>query len=197
MTAAGAAMTQKKIVALNCPTNFNRLTWRRFEVGIVSSLRVLSTVGLLGLTGCTSWLSIGESEFSCSGLPDAGQRCMSAAQVYEATDTRHGARITLGSSSEGATEVAERRPVGGENPAPSDWPMPVPSLGDERVPIRTPAQVLRVYVTPWQSAEGHLFMPGHVYTEVRARQWQIGVTGPVSNGLAQPLDATRGGGPRE
>lgn len=162
-------------------------------MGIFNGLRAVGTVGLLGLSGCTSMLGIGESEFACSGLPEAGQGCMSAAQVYEATDTR----LRLGSTSDGASADAEKRPSrGGDAQASSDWPVPVPSLGDGRVPIRTPAQVMRVYVTPWQSQEGHLYMTGHVYTEVRARQWQIGVSGPVNNDLVRPLDATRGGGPR-
>ena len=42
------------------------------------------------------------------------------------------------------------------------------------VPIRLPAQVLRVWIAPWEDAHGDLHAPGYVYTEVVPRRWSFG-----------------------
>ena len=42
------------------------------------------------------------------------------------------------------------------------------------VPIRLPAQVLRVWFAPWEDAHGDLHAPGYVYTEVVPRRWSLG-----------------------
>jgi hypothetical protein len=42
------------------------------------------------------------------------------------------------------------------------------------VPIRLPAQVLRVWIAPWEDAHGDLHAPGYVYTEVVPRRWSLG-----------------------
>jgi conjugal transfer pilus assembly protein TraV len=42
------------------------------------------------------------------------------------------------------------------------------------VPIRLPAQVLRVWIAPWEDAHGDLHAPGFVYTEVVPRRWSLG-----------------------
>ncbi len=45
---------------------------------------------------------------------------------------------------------------------------------DGPVPIRLPAQVLRVWIAPWEDAHGDLHAPGYVYTEVVPRRWSLG-----------------------
>lgn len=42
------------------------------------------------------------------------------------------------------------------------------------VPIRLPAQVLRVWIAPWEDGHGDLHAPGYVYTEVVPRRWSLG-----------------------
>jgi hypothetical protein len=42
------------------------------------------------------------------------------------------------------------------------------------VPIRLPAQVLRVWIAPWEDAHGDLHAPGYVYTEIVPRRWSLG-----------------------
>ena len=44
-----------------------------------------SFVIISALTGCTSIMNIGESEYACKGMPN-GSTCMSAKDVYSATE---------------------------------------------------------------------------------------------------------------
>lgn len=46
-----------------------------------------------------------------------------------------------------------------------------PALPDSPVPIRTPAQVMRIWVAPYVDTSGDLIAPGFVYTEVESRRW--------------------------
>lgn len=46
-----------------------------------------------------------------------------------------------------------------------------PALPDSPVPIRTPAQVMRIWVAPYVDTSGDLIAPGFVYTEVEPRRW--------------------------
>lgn len=46
-----------------------------------------------------------------------------------------------------------------------------PALPDSPVPIRTPAQVMRIWVAPYVDTAGDLIAPGFVYTEVESRRW--------------------------
>ena len=39
------------------------------------------------------------------------------------------------------------------------------------VPLREPALVMRVWVAPWEGANGDLNVPGYVYTEIAPRRW--------------------------
>ena len=51
---------------------------------------------------------------------------------------------------------------------------PVLPRPEGSVPIRLPAQVLRVWIAPWEDAHGDLHAPGYVYTEVVPRRWSLG-----------------------
>jgi len=52
-----------------------------------------------------------------------------------------------------------------------------PRIPDKPIPIRTPAQVMRIWVATWEDKNsGALMAPGYVYTEVEPRKWVIGKT---------------------
>jgi hypothetical protein len=42
------------------------------------------------------------------------------------------------------------------------------------VPIRVPAQVMRIWIAPWEDDHGDLHAPGYLYTEIAPRRWTIG-----------------------
>ncbi|MGN1149681.1 MAG: type IV conjugative transfer system lipoprotein TraV [Sutterella sp.] len=46
-----------------------------------------------------------------------------------------------------------------------------PALPDNPVPIRTPSQVMRLWVAPYVDVTGDLIAPGFVYTEIEPRRW--------------------------
>lgn len=46
-----------------------------------------------------------------------------------------------------------------------------PALPDQPVPIRTPAQIMRIWIAPYVDTMGDLIAPGFVYTEVEPRRW--------------------------
>lgn len=46
-----------------------------------------------------------------------------------------------------------------------------PRLPSEPVPVRTPAQIMRIWVAPFVDTNGDLAAPGFVYTEIEPRRW--------------------------
>lgn len=136
------------------------------------------------LTGCGSF-SIGASEYSCPGIP-MGVQCMSARDAYEATHNGNvpASRADAKSSGDAEGEV-KAEPAGASATASSKDPIidsyVAPRLPDKPIPIRTPAQVMRIWIAPYEDTAGDLNTPGYVFTEVEARRWV------VSNSI-QPTD---------
>ncbi|WP_443743206.1 type IV conjugative transfer system lipoprotein TraV [Sutterella sp.] len=46
-----------------------------------------------------------------------------------------------------------------------------PHLPTEPVPVRTPSQVMRIWIAPYVDTNGDLVAPGYVYTEIEPRRW--------------------------
>ncbi len=68
-----------------------------------------------------------------------------------------------------------------------------PALPDHPVPIRTPAQVMRIWVGPYVDTMGDLIAPGFVYTEVEARRWIYpGSEGAAGGRMFTPLAGSTG-----
>ncbi len=156
--------------------------------------RVLAlTVVAGGLAGC----AVGSSRFSCPGMPQ-GVRCANVTDIYELTNTVDRIEATaedpLGDDAERAADAraAQRFPVeAGEAAAAGDSPAsrrPTRPTGartgwvqpprvDRPTPVRTPAQVMRVWMAPWEDTRGVLHVGGYHFVEVAARRWTIG--GPV------------------
>lgn len=67
-----------------------------------------------------------------------------------------------------------------------------PALPDHPVPIRTPAQVMRIWIAPYVDTTGDLMAPGYVYTEIEPRRWiypDKEVGNMQTNSLFNPLKA--------
>ncbi|MDF5410206.1 TraV family lipoprotein, partial [Vibrio parahaemolyticus] len=103
------------------------------------------------LSGCTS---IGSDEYSCSGIPD-GVQCMSARDVYAATNDGNVPRpmkpeeveAKAEADGEGSSNVSANSSSSGD-PVIDNYV--APRLPDRPIPIRTPAQVMRIWVAPWE-----------------------------------------------
>jgi conjugal transfer pilus assembly protein TraV len=155
------------------------------RIGMVSVL-------LLGVAACST---VGEKDFACPGRPP-GVRCMSATEVYGAThDTDQVAPTSdqaLGDDPKRSPPRNEKsRPAPGHKqrtnqaapPAieqPSDPSLlraqALAPLVDKPIPIRTPAQVMRAWIAPWEDARGVLHAGGYAFIEVESRRWTFGET---------------------
>ena len=58
---------------------------------------------------------------------------------------------------------------------------------DDPTPIRTPSRVMRVWIAPWEDAEGDLMVSNYVYTELEPRRWMIGKGAPTVSPSLIPL----------
>ncbi|MBK5968401.1 MULTISPECIES: TraV family lipoprotein [Thiorhodovibrio] len=55
-------------------------------------------------------------------------------------------------------------------------------------PSRTPAQVLRIWISPWEDSAGNLHGASHVFTEVVPRRWHLAsATGTATSTVLTPL----------
>ncbi|MCG8121752.1 MAG: type IV conjugative transfer system lipoprotein TraV [Candidatus Thiodiazotropha endolucinida] len=144
-------------------------------------MRIAAILGVALLSGCASF---GNPEYGCTGLPE-GVRCTATRDLYDATNRGEVPRSQApdvetknerdpDSKSKPKNEKAEAvevRPV--TDPVVDTFV--TPNLPDRPVPIRTPAQVMRIWVASWEDTEtGALITPGYIYTEIEPRRWVIG-----------------------
>ncbi len=178
-------------------------------------LAMLCALTVVGSSGC-SVLNTGEEEFSCSGMPGSIY-CHSARDVYKATNdgTVPTPMSKNGAYNEDCDDCVKAEDV---NPDLSDSETTVtssdgnvvrkktlavtddelinnyvtPALPDRPVPIRTPSQVMRIWVAPYVDTKGDLQSPGFVYTEIEPRRWIIRDGNDVSNShVFAPLEDSR------
>lgn len=170
-----------------------------------------------GVTGC-AYFNVGEEEFSCSGMPGSVY-CHSTRDVYEATSEgevpspmdKDGAynedcEDCVKSPMDGGPEVttaATARENGiatGKQVAQTDEVIDnyvTPALPERPVPIRTPSQVMRIWVAPFIDNNGDYNAPGYVYTEIEPRRWVLAKEYEAQSRVFTPLSnknmATEGG----
>jgi conjugal transfer pilus assembly protein TraV len=149
------------------------------------------------LVAATACSTVGEKDFACPGRP-LGVRCMSATEVYGATHDSDEVAATspkaLGSDPPKAPARAKGRrrlqdsepkhqthksaPPSSEPPAETGLlrTQTLSPMVDKPIPIRTPAQVMRAWIAPWEDARGVLHAGGYAFIEVESRRWTFGET---------------------
>lgn len=145
---------------------------------------------LLVLSGCSSF-NIGSDEYGCPGMP-SGVQCMSARDVYSATNDGNVPRpmkpeevkAKAEADGGGSSDVSVSSSNSGDSVIDN---YVAPRLPDRPIPIRTPAQVMRIWVAPWEDTNGDLIVTGYVYTEIEPRRWVIGGGAPQSEPVLRPL----------
>jgi conjugal transfer pilus assembly protein TraV len=50
---------------------------------------------------------------------------------------------------------------------------------EDPLALRTPAQVMRVWIAPWEDSHGDLHAATYLYTEITPRRWSLGLPPPV------------------
>jgi len=126
----------------------------------------------VSLAGCSA-------KYGCKGMPD-DPTCTSAVEAYKATDK---AKSTVHSSD---TAPAASETAATAMPETLVEPAPVPRI-DDPTPIRTPSKVMRIWVAPWEDADGDLNVSGYVFTELEQRRWMIGKSAPAQSPSISPL----------
>jgi conjugal transfer pilus assembly protein TraV len=142
----------------------------------VSPRRLLLPV----LVGLAVFLSVGcATQYGCKGMPDDLQ-CLSTTEAYQVTDK------ALPEPSKPETPKSEAVKAEAIVPFPRHARQPVPKI-DDPTPIRTPAQVMRIWIAPWEDSDGDLMVSGYVYTELEPRRWMIGKSAPTVSPSLSPL----------
>jgi conjugal transfer pilus assembly protein TraV len=126
----------------------------------------------ISLAGCSA-------KYGCKGMPD-DPTCMSAVEAYKATDKAK----SIVHSSDTARAASETAATA--KPEIPMEPVPVPRI-DDPTPIRTPSKVMRIWVAPWEDADGDLNVSGYVFTELEQRRWMIGQSAPAQAPSISPL----------
>ncbi|MCK9609513.1 MAG: TraV family lipoprotein [Methylomonas sp.] len=136
-------------------------------------LNSLTLIGLLLMvltTGCAT------TEYACKGMPDEPS-CLSTTQAYQVTNT---------ALPEAPPENSQRSESTSPPALPPPLQQPVPKI-DDPTPIRTPSQVMRIWIAPWEDADGDLMVSNYVYTELEQRRWMIGKAAPTTHSSLFPL----------
>ena len=133
-------------------------------------LYFICTLLMVLTTGCAT------TEYGCKGMPDEPS-CLSTTQAYQVTNTA-------------ITEAPpENNPSSESTSTPALVPplqQPVPKIEDP-TPIRTPSQVMRIWIAPWEDADGDLMVSNYVYTELEPRRWMIGKAASTASASLIPL----------
>lgn len=158
-----------------------------------SPIGVIAAVLALQLGGC-SFLQIGESEYSCKGMPE-GVTCMSARDVYQMTENENfrqqierDAQLQKAVAN-GDDDVQEQIAARATPSVASGERYVIPRPARDPIPIRTQATVMRIWVAPWESSDGDLNVPGYIYTEIEPRRWEIGAPAPRPTPTIRPLES--------
>lgn len=133
----------------------------------------------LVMHGCASMFSHGNSEFACPGMDGDGVRCLSAKEVYEATDHQSG-----GVAPEEVSRIMAAREGQSINAneriehfyARSDV-APLPTQTQPQ-PVRTAPKIMRIWFGPWEDQSGDLHFPSIAFTEIEPRRWNYGTKAP-------------------
>ena len=134
---------------------------------------LLMMIAIAFLSGCSTG-------FNCKGVPK-GVTCMSAREVYNATEYAQ----TLGEDASSKNDVAT------SSVASQNSPMSAAVQGyhqDNPLPIRTPEQVMEIWIAPWEDSQDSLHMASTVYTEIEKRRWTVGESIINSQAQITPLD---------
>ena len=154
----------------------------------MNRLTITSIIGAFWLSGCASF---GESELACPGS-ESGVTCMPATEVYELTN-----------DPERAKQVREENRI---NKLIADGKLDPDNVKTKIVkfdavplkvanrmeaitqpkPILNPAEVIRIWISPWIDEKQDLHMPSYVFSEVTPRRWNFGLNEVNSTRVITP-----------
>lgn len=104
---------------------------------------------------------------------------MSTSQMYAATNN---GRLPSDLASSTGEQTSDR-PQG----MLDDFGYVSGQLSGKPTPIRSPAQVMRIWVAPREDTSGDLVMSGYVFTELEPRKWVVGTPNGRKTPSLHPL----------
>lgn len=188
--------------------------------------KLLALMAIMGLsilsTGCSSVLNTaGTDEFSClPGTPSA--TCRTPTAIYKSTNgtppiaetdqpvewaklikptsgdvAAESAPMPATSADESSTRGAATAPQKGAIPGLNAQTLGLAGIATVRgLPVREPAQVMRIWIAPWRDKADDLHYPSYLFTEIQARRWSIGVQEFAGQGLVVPHKNFASAGPQ-
>lgn len=136
------------------------------------ALPVATVCLLLPLSACTNMSGLGgDSKYSCKA-PE-GVACDSVSGTYANALHNNLPSQRAQRSAAVQQEESEGRPPNAAVRAASSGPASEFSTVLMPSPLRSQARVLRLWIKPWEDADGDLYDQGYVYVQVDNGQWLI------------------------
>ena len=127
---------------------------------------------LLPLAACMNMSGLGgESKYACKA-PD-GVACDSVSGTYANALHNNLPSQQAQRSARRQKEAFEESPSSKVGRAISSATANASGMAVTPSPLRTQARILRLWIKPWEDADGDLYDQGYVYVQVDNGQWQI------------------------
>lgn len=129
----------------------------------MNKLKTIAVSGIsLLVVGCSTFDT--NDKFSCPGI-ERGAQCLSIVEAKKLTDDPNWREKIDGDTITSKTVKVPTTPLSlGAAAAPLKQP----------VPILKPAEVLRIWIAPWNDDSTDLYWPSYVFTEITPRKWTFG-----------------------
>ena len=135
-------------------------------------LRLSAVCLLLPLAACMNMSGLGgESKYACKA-PD-GVACDSGSGTYANALHNNLPSQQAQRSARRQKEAFEESPSSKVGRAISSATANASGMAVTPSPLRTQARILRLWIKPWEDADGDLYDQGYVYVQVDNGQWQI------------------------
>ena len=135
-------------------------------------LRMSAVCLFLPLAACMSMSGLGgDSKYACKA-PD-GVACDSVSGTYANALHNNLPSQQAQRSARRQKEASEESPSNKVGRAISSATANVSGMAVTPSPLRTQARILRLWIKPWEDADGDLYDQGYVYVQVDNGQWQI------------------------
>lgn len=133
----------------------------------MSRVQVL-VIATVGLAGCTSISGLsGGSGYACKAPEGVACDSVSGTYANSVADRLPGRRTSAGSSAP-PQPAAVTAPKATSLPSQRTADLPIPAAS-----LRSTPRVLRLWVKPWEDADGDLIDQSYVYVQIDSGQWLI------------------------
>ena len=135
-------------------------------------LRMSAVCLFLPLAACMSMSGLGgDSKYACKA-PD-GVACDSVSGTYANALHNNLPSQQAQRSARRQKELSEEVPTPTLGRTTSSAAANASGMAVTPAPLRTQARILRLWIKPWEDADGDLYDQGYVYVQVDNGQWQI------------------------